>query len=315
MAFFRVIIFMFYWLVSLPFYILNALQRHLSKPWRLLFKQNSGNDARNKRYRISFEYAKIPLYIVLTPLRFVNAVYYNLIVHSLVEYYNYLCEVIVPSSDKEGAGNLTQWLLWFPIRVVKYPLYHGILTLIESVVWTIVDTFVPALTLYHGTNKSASFQITGNPISDDELKDNTGVWMVGKGNFAGSGIYFVPERGVLNNNFFGSVIVARVSLGRVLDMGLAPESIYKLCGPFNNTKDITAWGLNNGYVAGEWCHEGGYWEYCLYDFQNRYNHSWRIRPLYVLDNENKTIMRIPKGMFHWLFRSLVMNDIMKCLKK
>ena len=314
MTFFGVIAFMLYWLISLPFYILNALQRHLSKPWRFFFRQNSGNDSRNKLYRTLFEYAKIPLYIVLTPLRFVNAVYYNIIVHSLVEYYNYLCEVIVPSSDKDGAGNLSQWLLWLPIRIVKYPLYHGILTLIESVVWTVVDTFIPALTLYHGTSKLASSQIMGNSILDDKLKENAGVWMVGKGNFAGSGIYFVPDRAVANNYSNGSVIVARVSLGRVLDLGLAPESIFKLCGPFNDTKDITAWGLNNGYVAGEYCHEGEYWEYCLYDFQNRYNHSWRIRPLYVFDIENKTIMRIPKGMTHWLFRSVVIQDIMECFK-
>ncbi len=311
MAILRTIAFMLYWLISLPFYILNALQRFLSKPWRSCIKINSGDDDRNKKYRTLFEYAKVPLYIVLTPLRLLNAIYYNLIIHCLLETFNYLCEVIAPSSDKEGAGNLTKWLLWLPWRIIKYPLYHGLLTLIESVVWTIVDTFVPALTLYHGTNKTASSKITGKPIPGDK---SVGVWMVGAGDSAGNGIYFVPDRVFAGHYSDGSIIVARVSLGRVLDLGLAPKNIYSQCGQLG-ASEVTKWGLENGYVSGEWWHkDANFWEYCMYDYQNRYNHSWRIRPLYVLDTERHFIQRIPGGMSHWLFRSLVINDIIDSCK-
>ena len=134
MAILRTIASILYWLISLPFYVLNALQRFLSKPWRSCIKMNSGDDVRNKKYRTIYEYAKVPLYIVLTPLRLVNAIYYNLIIHFLLEEFNYLCEVIAPSCDKEGNGNLGKWLLWLPCRIIKYPLYHGLLTLIESIV-------------------------------------------------------------------------------------------------------------------------------------------------------------------------------------
>lgn len=38
----------------------------------------------------------IPIYILLTPLRFVNALYYNMVVHCSFEMFNYIVEVINP---------------------------------------------------------------------------------------------------------------------------------------------------------------------------------------------------------------------------
>ena len=105
--------------------------------------------------------------------------------------------------------------------------------------------------------------------------------------------------------------MCRVSLGKTLDLGLAPKEVYNQCG-FPNAHGVTKWGLANGYVTGEWW-RGGYralwWEYCMYDWKNRYNYSWRIRPLYVLDLSNESIQRTPGGMAHWLFRQLVIKDI------
>lgn len=312
MTHFRILALLLYSILSFPFYVLNVLQRHLSKPWRFFLKQNSGNDVQNEEYRSYLEYAKIPLYIVLTPFRFVNAVYYNIVVHSLFECFNYLCEVIAPSNEKEGANNLTKWLLWLPFRIIKYPLFHGLLMLIESVVWVIVDTFVPPLTLYHGTDRNASSLIVGNPQSQEIPGKDAGGWLVGRGSLCGKGIYFVPDRTSARLYSSGSIIAARVSLGRVLDLGLVHKNVYKLCGKlFEDTTAVTDWGLKNGYVSGEWWNKTGkFWEYCLFDFQNRYNHSWRIRPLYVLDMQHTIIQRVPEGMTHWLFRSIVIKDIM-----
>ena len=50
----------------------------------------------------------------------------------------------------------------------------------------------------------------------------------------------------------------------------------------------------------------------MYDWKNRYNHSWRIRPLYVLSIDDEMLQRIPGGMHHWLFRKMVINDIIDC---
>ncbi|MGN0213471.1 MAG: SH3 domain-containing protein [Muribaculaceae bacterium] len=303
-----------YWIVSLPFYFLNWFQRYASKPWRLFYKFNSGNDARNSQLREIFEWVKIPFYLILMPLRFVNAVYYNMVVHCSFEAMNYLLEVLYPAHSREGADSWWEWALWLPWRVIKYPLWHGTLTYIESAIWTIADTVMPALTLYHGTDPDASESITQSRGRVGNNSWCTEVWNVGGGNFAGNGIYFAPDRSTALHYSSGSLIVCRVSLGRVIDLGLAPYRIFRECG-HADALGATRWGLNNGYTTGEWwradCH---WWEYCMYDWKNRYNHSWRIRPLFVLSTEDKILQRIPGGMHHWLFRKMVINDIIDSFK-
>ena len=312
LAIISVIMYKLYWVACIPFYILNWLQRWASKPWRTLYKTNGGNDRKNAERRDMLDKAKIPLYIILTPLRLLNAVYYNLIVHCGFELYNYTVEIFVPSNDKEGADSSLLLILLMPWRAIKYVVWHGGLTLVESAVWTVVDTFVPALTLFHGTDAYCSVNIT-HAGRCGYRNDRTGIWNVGGGNYAGNGIYFAPVRSTALHyarcNSERALVVCRVSLGRVLDLGLAPWSVYRQCGR-PNAFEATRWGLNNGYTTGEWWRgDAGWWEYCMYDWQNRYNHSWRIRPLYVLNLTDGVMQRIPGGMCHWLFRKMVIKDI------
>ena len=306
-AFFRTFIFLFS--------VLNALQRHLSKPWRPLYKKRHGTDGFNKFMRGFWNILKIPLYVVLTPLRFVNAAFYNIIVHSSFEFFNYLGEIFDPTSSKEGGANFVTWVLLLPLRLLKYG-WHYLLSLLESIIWTIIDTIVPALTLYHGTSKEASESICQSPGRVGSKDWDSGVWNVGGGNFAGNGIYFAPIRSTSEHYAQGSnkaLIICRVSLGKVIDLGLAPKHVYNQCG-YSNALGATEWGLNNGYTTGEWWRgDEGWWEYCLYDWKNRYNSSWRIRPLYVEDLTNKRILRIPGGMAHWFFRGMVIHDLKKSM--
>lgn len=303
-----------YWLLCIPFYILNWLQRYLSKPWRLFYKSNSGKDQKNAELRDTYEWVKVPLYIILTPLRFVNAVYFNLIVHCSFEMYNYAIEIFLPSNNKEGGNDFSLLILLIPWRILKYVVWHGGLTIIESAIWTVVDTFVPALTLFHGTNENASTTIT-NAGRNGYSCNLTGIWNVGGGNYAGNGIYFAPARSTALHYACGSLIVCRVSLGNVLDLGLALWHVYRQCG-YPNALGATKWGLQKGYVTGEWWRKDtGWWEYCMYDWQNRYNYSWRIRPLHVLNLNDKCMQRIPGGMCHWLFRQMVVEDIITYLEK
>lgn len=112
-----------------------------------------------------------------------------------------------------------------------------------------------------------------------------------------------------------ALIVCRVSLGKTIDLGLVPYRVFKQCG-HANAFGATDWGLKNGYVTGEWWRKDtGWWEYCMYDWRNRYNYSWRIRPLYVLNLRDKQMQRIPGGMCHWLFRKMVMQDIMSSIEE
>ena len=189
-AFYYFIMQWIYRITSIPFLITNWLQRWLSKPWRALYKENSGNDRRNDELEGYLLLAKIPLYILLTPLRLVNAIYFNLFAHCTFEMFNYVLEVFVPSSDKEGTDDAIDWALWLPWRIIKYPIWHMSLTVIESLFWTVFDTFVPALTLYHGTDETAALNIVMAPGRCWGGNRMSGIWNVGAGNFAGNGIYF-----------------------------------------------------------------------------------------------------------------------------
>lgn len=45
---------------------------------------------------------------------------------------------------------------------------------------------------------------------------------------------------------------------------------------FPNAHGVTKWGLDYGYVTGEWWRgdpRARWWEYCMYDWKNRYNYS------------------------------------------
>jgi hypothetical protein len=53
----------------------------------------------------------------------------------------------------------------------------------------------------------------------------------------------------------------------------------------------------------------------MYDWQNRYNESWRIRPLYVINLSDEIIQRVPGGMVHWLFSKMVFEDMLNSIEK
>ena len=298
-----------YRVISFPFFCLNWLQRRLARPWMQNYKRNTRSDSKNAELREQLEYWNIPLYILLTPLRFVNAFYYNMVVHCCFEMFNYLVEVVMPEGRREGADNFLLWFVLIPWRIVKYVIWHGSLTFIESGIWTVVDTFVPALTVYHGTTCAAAEGICQGPGRVGTKNWLSAVWNVGTGNYAGNGIYFAPVKSTALHYSSGSMIVCRVSFGKTLDLGIAPRWVYDQCGK-PNALGVTKWGLDKGYVTGVWWRgDECWWEYCMYDWQNRYNESWRIRPLYVLNINGECMQRIPGGMYHWLFNSLAIKDI------
>lgn len=312
----------FYWIwfiVSMPFFILNLLQFLLSKPWRPLLKWNNLPDRAKPGMRKFLCILQIPFYIVLTPLRFINAVYYNIVLYNLYAWSNYIVEVFAPSDYTEGADDVADWFTYLPKRIGKYLLWHGLLTIIESLLWTVIDTFIPAITLFHGTAVEYADSMLCDPHRNQHRERTrgwkTGIWNVGGGNYAGDGIYFGISRKTLRNYQKGAAIAARVTMGKTIDTVLMPNYIYASAG-HPGAKAVSNWGLNNGYVTGEWWRaDGPWWEICLYDRQNKYNESWRIRPIYAIYAHNGIMQRIPGGPAHWLFRKQVINDMSDTLNK
>jgi hypothetical protein len=74
--------------------------------------------------------------------------------------------------------------------------------------------------------------------------------------------------------------------------------------------------LRHGYTTGEWWRrDEQWWEYCMFDWQNRYNHPWRIRPVYVFNVRTSRLQHIEGGMQHWLFDKSVLTDLYESIKK
>jgi hypothetical protein len=297
-----------YYVTNWPFRILNALQRYLSRPWAFFLKKHYWNDNTTEWVRDWLWVVQVPLYIALAPVRLVCAVYYNLVMHLSFEIINMIAETFVPSRDDDFGDCWWKWTLMLPVRLMKFMIIHLGISTVESVIWTVVDFFLPALTLYHGTSSSAADSIVTRSSGNYHFSCD-GHWMVGSGNWAGDGIYFAPARSTAYHYSSDVIIVCRVTTGRTLDLGLAPWRVYRECGNAN-AHGVTSWGLKNNYVTGLWWRpDQDWWEFCLYDYGGRYNESWRIRPLYVVMSDEKFVRPISGGMRHWLFDEQVVRDL------
>ena len=306
-----------YSLLTIPSWICNRLQFILMNPWKYIFKYISMGDSIRSVLRPCLYVVQILLYIVTTPLRLLNAIYYNIFIYGITEVFDLVCEVFLPTNDDEGRGNVWKWILWFPIRIVRYPVFHGTLVVIEGVIWTVVDVFIPTITMYHGTNLEAANAIVGCSSRNTNLWNN---WLAGTfkasdsaNGWAGLGVYFAPSRRVAcsySNRAKGVVFIAcRVSLGKIINYALAPTYVENNTGGGGRHSVLNNYADENGYDTAEWWN-GEYWEYCMFDWQYKYNNPWRIRPIYVFNISTGLAQHIEGGFRHWLFSKMVIKDLM-----
>lgn len=318
-----------YRLTTAPLFYTNRWQHILSEPWRYILKTDWPAESIKPTLRILAQIVQIALYVVITPLRLFNAIAYNLVVHVMVVFYDLFAEVFKPSSwDEEGDGFFGNILMFF-YRLIKYPIFHGAVAIIEGIIWTIIDVFVPAITLYHGTDLTAAQAIVCCPNRNRHLRYSStwrhGTFSASRNGWGGSGVYFASKRTVAigysldqyrlsDNN--PCVIVCRVSLGPILNYALSPHHIFRQGGDGGNHKLMTDFAMKHHYVSGEWWNAPNvYWEYCLYDWKDRYNHPWRIRPVYVFNVRTSRLQHIEGGMQHWLFDQSILTDLYESIKK
>ena len=307
-----------YRIISFPFWFLNRLQHILMEPWRYISKGYISYSVRDALLPWLYP-IEIVLYILITPLRLINAIIYNIFVYCITELYDLILEVFVPGSYKEGKGDFIGWILWFPIRLIKYPIFHGSLVLIEAAVWTVIDIFIPTITMYHGTDLTAAQAIVGNDWNKAYSRKWTdGTFSASRDGWAGAGVYFGSSRrtakgyacdGYRLSDNNPVMIVCRVSLGKILNYRFAPAYVHENTGYGGNHAVINNYAMEEGYTTGEWWNDCGYWEYCMFDWQNRYNHPWRIRPIYVFNFRTGLAQHIDGGFRHWLFSKSVLKDI------
>ena len=287
--------------ISFPGYVLNLLQFFLQCPWRGWQKNYDSFFSRFSRCgfgRFVLGTLKCINYVLSTPVRFVSAFYYNIVIRSLSTLTDLFLEFMVPKTEgmrhKSFFVYLLLWIVKLPWRFAKFIIVKSSLSIIESIFFTAYDTIVPTLTMYHGTSEEASALITSR-----------GNWKVGSGNYAGNGIYFAIYKRTADHyqrfNTNGVIIVSRVSLGRILNMSCAPRHIRGMVA--NNGYEITEYGLSHGYRSTEWWRKsGGWWEYCMLDAGSSYDHPWHIRELYIYYAETGIKKRIYGCMASWFFK-------------
>jgi hypothetical protein len=306
-----------YYVFSIPFWFLNRLQHILTEPWRYIFKTSWLRDGSKEIIRPILYVTQLLLYVVTTPLRLLNAINYNILIYGVTELYDLISEVVQPSIWEEGDGSWWRWTYMLPWRIIKYPIYHGSLVLIEGAVWTVIDVIIPAITMYHGTDLIAGQAITGKA----GRRWTDGTFTASQSSWGGIGVYFASRRSVARgyaydphrlNGMNPVMIVCRVSLGKIINYSLAPFFTYFCAGPNGVPSTLNKYAEENGYNTGEWWNRrGGYWEYCMFDWQNKYNHPWRIRPIYVFNFRTGRAQHIESGLRHWLFSKIVIDDILK----
>lgn len=311
-GFFRGLFLLGYFIISFPIYFLNRLEHFFVSPWRYLFMRNWASDSMKPALRVITEVVTIIMYIVTTPLRLTNAIIYNIFIHCITGVYDLFLEVLAPSDDKEGGANVWTWIYMLPYRILYYALWHSFLLVVESVIWTVVDIFIPARTFYHGTTLNAGNAITSDPHRNRYLQ-NVSRWSSGtflassdsNCSWAGRGVYFAIRRGLAlayssdDRSGYGGdpvMIACRVSMGRIITYSLMPDYVYKQAGGGGRHDEINKFADAHGYTAGEWYNPRGVWEYCLFDWQNRYNHPWRIRPIYMINMRTGMAQHITGGM-------------------
>jgi hypothetical protein len=308
-----------YIVISFSFWLLNRLQLILMEPWRYFTKGYPSEEVRSFFRPILYP-TEILLYLLITPLRFVNAVLYNIFVYGITELYDLFLETLHPSKSSEGGDNVLLWLLFLPWRFIKYPVFRGCLVLTEGAIWTVIDIFIPTVTMYHGTDLTAAQCIVGNDWEKGKSKKWTdGTFCSSRDGWAGAGAYFGSAISTAKGYAYDGwrlsdgnpvMIVCRVSLGKIMNYGLAPCYIHNNTGEYGNHKLITSYAKEHGYTTGEWWNRYGYWEYCMYDWQNAYNEPWRIRPIYVYNFRTGLVQHINGGFRHWLFSEMVLKDIL-----
>jgi len=284
--------------MSWLFYQLNLLQYVMQKPWRwMLRRPGKGLMFLNTFLWFIPRLIQLGLYFFLAPLRFINACYYNIWVHVIWSLRDHLSEIFHPKlkgmRHKSGISYVFFWAVGFPIRMLRYSI-KAIIQLCEGLAFVAVDTVFPALTMYHGTKLESSIAIS-----------KPGKWVVGTGNFAGSGLYFGIKKHV-GMHYASSrrdpvVICSRVTLGSVVNLNISRKEVKKHIRV--NGDAITQWGKEKGYKTCEWWREDKkWWEYCLlHKRDNNAVDTWRIRVLYIQHIKDNKKQRVWGGKAYWLF--------------
>jgi len=272
------------WAIRYPFLILNWIQWVLYNPIRDNWRHPRLGFA-NLTFNLLMFSGIAPLWwlmmhIALTPIRIINALYFNIILYWSVIFCDSIFELLHPRLNYQRKGKrkgyILNWVIYFPYRLYNVFKRNG-LALLEGILMTGVDTVLPTYTMYHGT----SFKGIATNIAQ------AGRWYVGGGDYAGSGIYFGFYRKTAEHYAKGedhALIVARVTLFPCRNSATLPYRLRRKIG--NDGAGISS-GIQFPWKSIEHWRDHDYarwFEYCLIQAEKtgQYVRTWRARPICVI---------------------------------
>lgn len=282
----------FTWALRKPFLASNRLQWLLTFPLRRLLQDARSNWPR-RIYLAAFPLIlvySLLIYILLLPVRVVNAVYFDLALFWSVSLRDGLADLLLPGYRyQDTRERIHKWITRFPSRLWRFFARYA-RVIFQGVAMTVFDLVWPTLTLFHGTGRSAAEKIA-----------RTGRWHAGGGDYAGTGIYFglVPQiaEHYARHNSDPIVIVARVNLTPCRPIATLPSELRRMIG--GSRGDAISRGLGSPWVSLEhWREDGQWYEFCLVQRSKfRLVAPWRIRPICIAGPAYPE--RVPGGLVPW----------------
>lgn len=288
------------WHIRGPFLGLNWLQWTLMAPWRPLVRDVDGVAAHRWFRRL------LPLwlaygfvaYLVLAPLRLVNAIYFDLALFWTVALRDGLADVMFPSyPGRRGRDYVISWVTRLPVRLASV-FVRCSLALLQGLIMAAFDLIWPTVTLFHGT------EFYDLPLGLSPAKDivRFNRWMIGPRCHLGTGIYFGlwerVARHYARNCAVPAVVVARVSLDPSRAEITLPAGIRSQIG--HNGRAINEqlgfpWASLEFWRSDLSTH---WYELCLLLHQAAEPvRTWRVRPICVI--VRGVPQRVPGGPAHW----------------
>jgi hypothetical protein len=231
---------------------------------------------------------RVAAYVVLSPLRLLNAIYFNNILFWSVSLRDGIADLVQPLYNKQGAQYVLQWILFFPWRFIRFCIkYPG--TILQGLAMTAFDLLWPTLTLFHGTGKREAVTIA-----------RTGEWHAGSGDFVGTGLYFglQPEIAQHYARYRNDplILIARVTLAPCRPVATLPPDLRKRIGRDGGSISRE---LKFPWVSLEhWRKDRQWYEFCLVQ-PSKYKaiKPWRVRPLCAVGKTASE--RLPGGAAVW----------------
>jgi hypothetical protein len=230
---------------------------------------------------------KFLVYFLTTPIRLFTAIYVDFLLYLSRLFSDLVEELITPKYGamryQKGFRYAFGWIIGSPKRAILF-FVKFLLGVFDAILMVLVSVAFPTFTMYHGTNEEYAAKI---------LRERK--WLVGNGNFAGSGIYFARQLRVAKSYSEKTahdkprVILARVSFTGLQNCVNLPYKTRKFVGVGGDGDALAEAVRLPTYALEFWRNRSNWWEYVILRPKERGQliKSWRIRHIGMVNLNGK----------------------------